>query len=154
MGDVIATYYLKNSDGCVVARFDAEKITEWYIDGKCYSAISWFENNVVCDWHFVCDVCCKFDGCTHWYFKGEDTYDDEGPHDSYYHLCGAGIFADHIRCMCFVWKLAYMLMTDAHYDKNEDPGHLDNYYWDTEEIEALCKLMLDGYSIVKGEKPY
>lgn len=36
---------------------------------------------------FIASAYIKWDGCTHWYFYGEDYYESEV--DSYYHLCGS-----------------------------------------------------------------
>lgn len=147
-GDI---YYLKRDlDGEIVGRFE---ITEWIpnlfkdepccITGICSLVTSWSADSkkIPLDWEFVASVYCKWDGCTHWNFYGEDHFDDEDVHDSYYHLCGAYCFADHIRMLCFVWKLMATLM----------PGSENEYLNESQEVRDLIPILLDGYSIVKED---
>lgn len=135
-GDV---YYLKDTTdhNRIAAKFVVEN-DDYALTGKCYDAVSWYSDGSPCDFHYVADVYCKFDACTHWYFYGED-YDPEsgGEKDSYYHLCSTYGFNDHIRCMCFVWKLAHQLVD------------LDCYYFEDELTEQLVDMMLKDYFIQK-----
>lgn len=146
-GDV---YYLKRDlDGEIVGRFEIEdaipSITSdepCSVTGICSLVICWSaDHKIPLDWEFVAAVYCKWDGCTHWNFYGEDHFDDEDEHNAYYHLCGSYCFADHIRMICFVWKLMATLM----------PSYADEYYYDSQEVRDLIPIMLDGYSIVKRE---
>ena len=82
-GDV---YYLKDPNGYVISKFEQ---TDDYMTGYCYECIGWNgpDSRNPCDWSFFTSVYCKWDGCTHWHFCGED-YDPtarEKP-DSYYHI--------------------------------------------------------------------
>ena len=142
-GDV---YYLKDPSGCVVAKFVVENEDYHCLMGHCYSCVSWdADNNIPLEYLFVTDAYCKWDGCTHWNFCGED-YNDDDPINAYYHLCGDLCFRDHIRYMCFVWKLASMLIVNEHYQEYTDTEYLGN-----PETQALIDLMLN-YVIEKGEK--
>lgn len=135
-GDV---YYLKDTTdhNRIVAKFVVEN-DDRTLMGDCYSAVSWYSDGSVCDYDYFAGVYCKLDSCTHWYFYGED-YDPElkNEKDSYYHLCGAGCFMEHIRLMCFVWKLASIIT-----------GSSDDYF-DNDEIKKLVDTMLKDYFIQK-----
>lgn len=146
----VDTYYLMDSNGLIVAKFEQD---EDYMSGKCYECTSWVENvstgiyDVPCDWSFVAKVFCKFDACTHWYFYGEN-YDAETneEQDSYYHLCGPDCFARHIRYMCFIWKLAPMIMSK--YDDLKDSiGYINDMYFENKDASELVETMLKGYTI-------
>lgn len=165
MKPVIATFYLKNQHGLIVSKIEATNITRCLM-GNCYSASSWGVN-IGSDyyeiaWEFVAEVYCKFDGCTHWYFFGEDhdpelrTHDNEI--DSYYHLCGPECFIEHIRNMCFIWKVAEMAMVES-YDDYDGGEHLISDTMYSEMIQEnyevngftgeIVNKMLKGFTITK-----
>lgn len=137
-GDI---YYLKRkSDGEIVARFEQ---TEEYMSGHCYLDDLYFAR-----------VFCKSDSCTHWNFNGE-TYIEHldstiSGTDSYYHICGSYCLADHIRTMCFLWKLAVDILSEG--EDEEHKEYVTNEYFDTDEIKQLVTLMLEGYVIEKETK--
>lgn len=137
-------YYLNDSDGMIIAKFEFE--ADPSIIGKCWSAIGWIgDDDTPVEWEFVADVYCKWDGCTHWNFWGEDydpEIDNKEEKDSYYHLCGCHCFANHIRYMCFIWKVSEMVLSKS--------VGTDDYY-DSEEIKNLIELMLKDYTIEEGE---
>lgn len=147
-GDV---WYLRHKvdDNTIVAKIE---FTDDYCTGACHECYSWYSDNTPAEWHLVAEFYCKWDSCTHWWFKGED-YDKEidGSIDSYYHLCGSPCFLNHIRNMCFVWKVAAMTLIkvnkDSQYLKREIA---DNYF--NEKINKLIELMLDDYTIEKESK--
>lgn len=150
-GDI---YYLKDKSGMIVAKFE---YTDNYMTGVCHAATSWIDDgngnyNVPCEWDFVADVYCKWDSCTHWWFRGED-FDpdiDGSDHDSYYHLCGTHCFVNHIRCMCFIWKLGYMYQLE--YGNEYIRSCADEWYLDNEELKQLIDFTLKDYTIEKVEK--
>ena len=146
MKPIVATYYLEGESGRIFSKFDATD-NDRCLMGMCYIATCWDGKDVV-DWDFFADVYCKFDGCTHWRFYGEDYNPEQDSHthdneiDAYYHICGPGRFKEHVMNMCFVWKLAEMVL------KNGCINHMidDNY----ETIGFTGKLvdkMLEGYTI-------
>lgn len=92
-------YYLKDKDNYIYAKFELE--VEDRFQGKAYECVSRDMNNNPIDWLFQCEVYAKWDGCSHWWFYGEE-YPKES--DSYYHICSS--FQTFIRIMCFVWKIA------------------------------------------------
>lgn len=146
-GDV---YYLMDSTGLIVAKFEQD---DDFMSGKCYECTSWELNDdgsytKPCEWLFVTQVCCRWDGCTHWYFYGEESEKKPFIADSYYHLCGGFSFANHIRFMCFVWKLAPMIISE--YQENIE--YTNDEYCGGEEVNKLINLMLKGYTIKKGEE--
>lgn len=147
---MLETYYLKDNEGCPIAVFEVDKRNGYSVMGRCYSPYSWnVDNTVIYDKHLVADVYCKWDSCTHWRFWGEDWQEEGDETDSYYHLCGTYRFSNHIRCMCFVWKLVAMLMCES--DDNRGL-YTQEYYYETQEIRDLIEFILKDHSIVKGEK--
>lgn len=153
MGD---TYYLKNTEtGYVHGKFVVDKAEDYFVEGAYYRAVGWAgDTNQPCDWHFVADTYCKWDSCTHWYFYGEN-YDpdyEESETDSYYHLCTEYTFNDHIRLMCFVWKLVADIMTELRKGEEYYDADITKHYIELEETRKLVDLMLDGYVIVKVEE--
>ena len=139
-------FYLKKIDnGEITAKFElTDPDTYHSFTGECYIATSWsVDYNEVYDYEFVADVYCKWDGCTHWWFRGEDYVGELDNADSYYHLCGTPCFLTHIRCMCFVWKLAYQTMIDSGNDYTMEE------YFDVAPATELVSLMLNGYEIVE-----
>lgn len=102
------TYYLIDDKGYIVSKF--EMTSNDSFQGKAYECTSWSsDTKEPIDWLFHSEVYAKFDGCSHWWFKGEDYNSDldecnnDGV-DSYYHICSS--FNQFIRTMCFIWKLA------------------------------------------------
>lgn len=166
MKPIIATYYLKNQDGLIVSKIEATDIARCLM-GNCYSASSWSKTNgsdyYTIAWEFVAEVYCKFDGCTHWYFFGEGydpesrTNDDDI--DAYYHLCGPETFIEHIRNMCFIWKVAEMALIESYdsYDGYNDHVISDAMYSEMiqENYEVngftgeIVNKMLEGFTITK-----
>lgn len=150
-GDI---FYLKDPTGQITHKFVIDEDSYFSLMGKCYEAYSWSMSGKPLEYHFVTDVYCKWDSCTHWYFYGEDyDPDTEYEKDSYYHLCGGYSFMNHITAMCFVWKLAEQLITK--YRSKDNYKYSRNYtngaYYDHERIRRLISTVLDGYEIVKGE---
>ena len=148
------TYYLVDKrDNTLAAKI---VITDDYCTGICYEAFGWYkpdDGTEGVDYRYFCEFYSKWDSCTHWWFKGED-YDEEtkNEHDSYYHICGSPCFENHIRNMCFVWKVSAMVLLKL--EQHEDSSYLrreiaDNYF--DKKINALIKLMLENYEIKKKE---
>lgn len=136
------TYYLKDEEK-IVAKFVFDDVD--YFEGACYECVNWFcdEQYTPSRWLFHSSVYAKWDGCTHWNFYGEDF--DEGLNESsYYHLCGHCNFENHIRLMCFVWKLAM----DYHLKDTKKDIH-STEYTKQEYKTNLIDVMLDGYSIIE-----
>lgn len=142
-GDI---WYLKDTSDCnrILAKFEFK---DDFFTGNCWRAVSWYDNGVF-DWEFVADVFCKWDACTQWYFNGEtyDPVEDAKTHDNeidaYYHLCGGYCMFEHVRCMCFVWKLAEMIFGDS------------EWYYEHDGMDKLVKLMLTDCVIEKEEKQH
>lgn len=155
-GDV---YYLKNEkDGEILAKFE-QGANGSYLDGSCYECISWdASTGEPFDWEFFANVYCKWDGCTHWYFNGTD-YDPEvgESSDSYYHLCGSHSFTHFIRIMCFLWKLAPMVIIEnrenehTYCDKEYLKEYTNDAYTEGPITQQLIDMMLDGCIIEKVE---
>lgn len=131
-------YLLRHKSGRIIANFVVEN-DECCLMGKCYEEDS--------DEHFIANVYCKADSCTHWRFYGEDWYNVAGvPIDPYYHLCGSHCFTHHVTAMCFIWELAAEILSES---MPERAVEIHDDYFDHERIKKLVDLMLDGYEIVK-----
>ena len=138
---MIDVYYLKDTNtGYITGKFEVDKSDDRAVFGKCYSAVGWIKPDIPVDFHLLADVYCKSDSCTHWNFYGEDSVDGN-IEDGYYHLCGPMGFNDHIRLMCFVWKLVADIMGEK---------AIHNYF-ESLITNELVRLMLAGYEIVKEE---
>lgn len=143
------TYYLKTVGGDILGKFVVDQDDYFSVTGKCYEATSWdAKTGEVYSWLFHSGVYCKWDGCTHWNFKGED-YDPEidGSEDSYYHLCGEYSFNRHIQLMCFVWKLVATLMIARNKEENNIQLDIEENYFELSVTKDLVELMLDGCTI-------
>lgn len=138
------TYYLKENE-YIVAKF--ELLDENRFEGNAYDCVQWcFENGdyskpIPDKWNFHSKVYAKWDGCSHWYFCGEDYNPKEkNTEDSYYHICSS--FESFIITMCFIWKLA----GDYHIKHSSDLLR--------EDIEEEYNLkvvndMLQGFEIIE-----
>lgn len=145
------TYYLKSDDGYITHKFVVEA-DDFQLTGNCYAASSWYGDNSPGDYDFVAGVYCKWDSCTHWYFYGED-YDPEidNEQDSYYHLCGGYTFLNHIKAMCFVWKLAeQILVKDPHTIHTGNATYIHDEYYEPEKLVKMMEVVLDGCEIIKA----
>lgn len=135
-GDI---YYLVDKDGKRTHRFEVTQ-DETCLMGDCYLEDATDS--------YVADVYCKWDGCTHWRFYGEDHYPGSTSNiDPYYHLCGGYSFMDHITAMCFVWKLAETINANIYHTSAHK---VHKSYNDHERIKKLIETVLDGYEIVKA----
>jgi hypothetical protein len=147
------TYYLiEDKIGYIVAKL---VLTDDFMTGDCYTTHAWDTDGTPLESSYFAGFYCKPDSCTHWYFRGEyhDPEIKESDGDSYYHICGDYCLKDHIRTMCFIWKVAAMIhIEDAKASRiGWRPETIQECYLDDEEIKALMDLMLDGYTI-KAEK--
>ena len=137
--EVMKTFYLKERKGYIVSKFEMAKD---YFEGIAYDCIGW-ENNKPVEWQFHSEVYAKRDGCSHWWFKGEDYNTNTGKCsndgiDSYYHICSS--FNDFIRTMCFIWKLAGM-----YYSKEQNNEIISEEY-----NLPIIQYMLKDYEIIEG----
>lgn len=111
------------------------KVYTHAIAGSIYEVISWMDG-VPFEMMFVCEFTVKWDGCSHYYFYGEDFEQDDKEiedKDSYYHLCGVHSYLTFMRALVF----AYALMIK----KVGIDQILEN-----DEINELKKLkLLEGY---------
>lgn len=73
---------------------------------------------------FIAEAVIKWDGCSHWYFNGEDSLNKdlsvEDKNDAYYHLCGFYIYSRFIMGILFAYKLATMKIENFDKDKKYD----------------------------------
>ena len=151
-------FYLKDSDDYIIGVITIDNSDHHAVDGTCKEVTSWYGNKIpdIENAKYLADFYCKWDACTHWNFRGED-YDpliENCDEDNYYHLCGQRSFTDHIRLMCFVWKVVAMILVR----ENQKSDFVDNSeyvlkeaYFESDKIKALVEFMLDGYTIEEEE---
>ncbi|MBR2389271.1 MAG: hypothetical protein IKA94_00560 [Mogibacterium sp.] len=139
------TYYLKNKDGEIWAKFEITDLHEGSsLDGQLYEATAWSgcDQKTPIEWSFIADIYGKWDSCTHWWFRGEDCDPElKTEKDSYYHLCGGYCFAGHIRNMCFAWKVMCMVLSG-----NRDDSYALEYYTEG-SIGEVIEFMLKDFTI-------
>lgn len=134
-------YYLKDKEtNCIIAKFEFEEMP---FTGNCYEAIAWDSNDLPIEWLYHSGIFVKSGACSHWYFRGQD-YMDEYEIDSYYHLCGNCSFENHIRLMCFVWKLAMVLYLKQNVNNKMNCDYIKESY-----NTKLIDIMLKGYEIIE-----
>jgi len=130
-------YILIGQDGyCAMKCEVAEK--SWF-EGRTFIAVSWsLDDRSVCEWLFHSNNYIKFDGCSHWWFHGEDCTNDESEIDTYYHLCGLHDVLDHMRAFAFTIKCAEKWLNSTGMNVIED--EFNSHIYDQ---------LLDGYQIVE-----
>lgn len=136
------TYYLQDNEGYKIAKFEIEDDDDErpvYLEGDVYKAVAWecTDDKEPTDWEYYSGVEIKFDGCSHWWFMGEDYQGKSEEIDAYYHLCGTEYIKEHITVMCFVWEIARQYFKDRYDGVFED---------------ALIKETLKDYKIMEEEK--
>ena len=139
-------FYLKDKEnGYIVNKFEME--VDYIFQGVAYDCVEWNgETKEPLEWQFHSEVYSKWDGCSHWWFKGEDynKYLGKCNHDntdSYYHICSS--FNGFIITMCFIWKLA------GNYYKNKYKELSDSI---SEEYDLdIVDYMLKDFEILEKE---
>ena len=86
---------------CVIKEDEPHIFSGWFFKVNGYVACSkgkevyYFD-----DFIYIGFGICKWDGCSHWYFTGEDIED----HDSYYHICGSHCYTDFVTALSFIFS--------------------------------------------------
>lgn len=147
-------YYLVDSRFYIVAKLVITKEHRSSFSGKCYEAVSWSSkertslddvdtNLDVGEWCNHSEMSIKWDGCSHWYFKGED----EVYNDSYYHLCGGKCVEEYCRFIYFVWKVAADFFQQTHKALGITP------YYEKDEFKLTAtETLLKDYHILEREE--
>lgn len=150
-------YFLRDNKGYIIGVFEVDSDDCHSVMGKCYEPYSWYQDKLPAESNFFADVYCKWDSCTHWNFYGED-YDPELDKtsdgvDSYYHICGEYGLHNHVRLMCFVWKLVSDIMTINRRKSNVQYfADTTKEYFKYQETKDLCIMMLCGCGIEKVDE--
>src|SRR5690606_5864663 len=132
---------LKDEDGYVKAIFQLENIYEFAVSGTVKRVFSWEIGGEPLEDELFAELSVKWDGCSHFWFYGEDYKKELNNKDGYYHICGISDYLGFLRTMHF----AYEIMVN-HVGINK----ID----EKEELEELRELgLLDGYTIeyIEGE---
>lgn len=109
------------------------------ISSNVFQVISWKENNIICESKYFADVFIKYDGCSHWNFKGEDYIinpeEGEDMIDAYYHICGVKGYKLFIIGILFAFKVAT----------------LRSKYFDPDEIKDFkeFEFLINDYKIIE-----
>ena len=134
-------FYLKNKySGDYEAKFVPEANDRF--EGTIYEGTCWSEGETL-EWCFFAHVFAKWDGCTHWWFYGEDYENGKKEANGYYHICSS--LEQFIINMCFAWRLA----RDFHL-KNHSVGLSDEINGEY-DLDIVGK-MLENYEIVQKEE--
>lgn len=83
-------------------RLTVAERTDSTISGIVEAVIAWNPDGAACEFEPYLDFYMKWDGCCHVYF-GEK---EDGRHDGYLHLCGAGSWERHIFLMAELYRWA------------------------------------------------
>lgn len=112
----------------IQSEIELTKVKESYIDGTAYIVNSWTTddngNEIVYERNFFANFSIKFDGCSHFYFTGEEGGDDTS---SYYHICGKSSYMNHLTTMVAIHKIAADLFGESFCDDKLDPRFLEGY---------------------------
>ena len=113
----------ENEDGVYNVNFELYTVCGW-TDGP--------EGMVPTNVYFFANGNIKWDGCSHWYFNGEDRNNS-----AYYHICGCECYIQHVFNMIFATRVAKMFMKGS-YTQDEFGGEL---------YDKLSELLDDHYTI-------
>ena len=124
---------LKNNH--IIATYIQTDNYEVSLSGIVHIANSWEENGKPYETEFFADVIVKWDGCSHFYFYGEDYTKENEEKDSYYHICGVPYYIKFMRVMAFIYEL---MVNHVGYER----------ILEKEEYDELKQLkLLDGFEI-------
>ncbi len=87
-------------EGKVISIIKIEELSDISLKGEVHQVVSWDDEGNAYDENFFASIHIKWDGCSHIYFEGEDKV------DSYYHLCDASYFIEHMQTLAFIIKVA------------------------------------------------
>ena len=89
----------------VIATYTQTKNYDVSLYGEVKIVNSWEENGKPNETGFFADVTVKWDGCSHFYFYGEDYTKENEEKDSYYHICGVPYYIKFMRVLTFIYEL-------------------------------------------------
>lgn len=127
---------LKDNDGNIISVFTMKKDhdTEHSITGELEEVVSWEVSGEIYEKLLFAELYVKWDGCSHFWFNGQDSKNEENL-DSYYHICGIGGYLKFIRMLLFAYEV---MVNHVGFDNIDEK----------EEFEELLESgMLDGYTI-------
>lgn len=126
---------------------------DYSVAGVAFIPCSWSgETNDVMDKEFFATYSVKLDGCSHFWFSGQDYYEGKEKEYPYYHICGTEGYLNHIRMMQFILEVAANHLGEKFFDMELDDlnemrklGLLNEYTiteiaveeWEIEELDKL-----------------
>ena len=101
-------FILKDSENRPFYKLTLEEVDSHYISGFAEEIVSWGKDCVFDTYEtlYFADFYIKWDGCSHWNFRGEDYCKESKEIDSYYHICGAYSYKNFIIGLLFVFDVA------------------------------------------------
>lgn len=124
---------------------------EYGMTGQMFSISSWSKAddsdvyNKPGEPEYIAGMYIKFDGCSHWYFKGEDYNGEDDSEDSYYHICGFSTYTFQMRALMFGFQLLVNKLGEDKVDSDEYKKFIN-----FKEKSGL----LEGYIIREKEYTY
>jgi len=132
--------YLIDKNNSIVSIFKIKE-HDLNVTGDIYNVTGWDMENKPCEFEYFANVYVKWDGCSHFRFKGEDfnietdKLNDGDEADSYYHICGLDNYIDFSMTLYF----AYVVMTKVTTDK------YSKHNWEAEprqkDLEKIFELL-------------
>lgn len=106
---------ISNIDYILRVNIDTDMPFRYYVN--IFNATCWGDD-CIAEVEFLAYAYIKWDGCSHWYFYGEDYVEDGA--DSYYHLCGQGGFLEFIFGMLAGIKVGKQVLKDNKFSDDFD----------------------------------
>lgn len=136
--------YLKDPFGTIISIFEmiptpADKPLS--VHGVLRSVYEWDLDGAPSQSHLFANVTIKWDGCSHFFFRGEDSTCDADA-DSYYHVCGVETYVHHMATMAFAYKAFRDVISDSH-------NMLNDY---GKKMEKMVLTFLEGYTLEYKEE--
>jgi len=98
--------YVLSDESGDIALFEQDNDSEFSIGGKAYLISDYDQYNNPTAKKLFAQVAVKWDGCSHFWFTGEDSENEEEPEkDSYYHVCGISDYFIFTRTMFFLYEI-------------------------------------------------
>ena len=99
-------YILSDESGDIALFEQEEGNGELSVSGKAYLISDYDQYNNPTAKKLFAQVAIKWDGCSHFWFAGEDSENEEEPeNDSYYHVCGISDYFIFTRTMFFLYEV-------------------------------------------------
>lgn len=114
---------LRDEEGKIIAIYEKDEISyDLATSGTIKRVFSWDMSENPLESEFFAELSVKWDGCSHFWFKGEDY--NSGDKDSYYHICGVYSYIDFMRTMVFAYEIMVKHVGEDRIDERTELKHL------------------------------